>query len=278
MTDARTLLALCCALYGAGLGVSLFFLRRESPAIRRLGVFLLRAAFVTQSAGLYLRGLERAELPVANAFEMLHVLAWGVVAVDLLLRLASRVRLPEALVGLPAAVLSAAAFLRPGWDGAPSGAFLGNPWVGFHVVTVVLAFSFFAALALNAAAYLVQHAALTGRRPGFLSAILPPLRQLDGVGDQLLGVGLGLLSLSLAVGLAGFTHMGSEAFTLKLVLATAVWIGYAAVFAMRRSGRLPGRAFSRACVALFALVLLSLASANAMRAGLPPPAAKEVRP
>lgn len=267
MTDARTLLALCCALFAAGLGASLSGLRWEAAAWRRAGALLLRVGFVVQSAGLYARGLERAELPVSNAFEMLQVLAWGVIAVDILLRLASSVRLPDSLVAGLALVFSGGAFLRPGWDGAPTGAFSGNPWVGFHVAAVVLAFSFFAALALNSLAYLAQHAALAGRRPGLISSLLPPLRQLGRVGDQLLGAGLGLLSLSLAVGLAGFTHRGIEAFTLKLVFAALLWLGYAAVFILRRAGGLSGRDFARSCLALFMLALLSLGTANAGRSG-----------
>ncbi len=280
MMDARTLLAVCGALYGAGLGACLFGARRESPVWRRTGSVLLRAGFVVQSAGIYLRGLERAELPVANTFEILQVLAWGVVAVDILLRLSSRVRLPEALVCGLAAVLSCAAFLRTGWDGAPSGAISGDPWVGFHVTSVVLAFSFFAALALNSLAYIVQHAALTGRRPGFMSAVLPPLRQLDQVGGQLLGAGLGLLSLSLAVGFAGLSNKGGEPFTLKLVVAAAVWAGYAAVFALRRREKLGARGMARACLALFLLALFSLWPATEVRRTPAPAngAAAEVRP
>lgn len=282
MTDARTLLALCGALYGAGLGLSLFGLRRDSLALRRAGATLLRVGFVAQSAGLYVRGLERAELPVANAFEMLQVLSWGVVAVDILLRLASRVRLPESPVCGLAALLSVSAFLRPGWDGAASGAFAGNPWVGFHVASAVLAFSLFAALALNSLAYLVQHAALTGRRPGIVSAVLPPLRQLDRVGTQLLGVGLGVFSLSLAIGFATFSDNGSRAFALKLVLGVLVWLGYVAVSLLRRNEKLGARGFARACVALFLLALVSLWPANAVRSRVPANSAPgdvlEVRP
>ena len=222
-----------------------------------------------QSAGLHARGLERNELPVANIFEILQVLSWGVVAVDILLRLATRVRLPDALVAGLAALLAGAAFANSGWDGAPSGALRGNPWVGFHVGAVVLAFSFFAALAVNSVAYLVQHASLTGRRPGLISGMLPPLRQLDRVGGQLLGAGLGLLTLALAVGFAGLAHDGAGASVFKLVVAATVWLGYAVVFVARRMERIGGRGFARACLALFLLALFSLWPAGSGRKASP---------
>lgn len=274
MTDARTLLALAGAFFGAGLTASLLGWRRESPGARRAGALLLWIGFAVQSAGLYSRGIERNELPVSNVFEMLQVLAWGVVAVDILLRLASRVRLPDALISGLAALFAGVAFAGRSWDGAPSGAFTGNPWIGFHVGAIVLAFSFFAALAMNSLAYLAQHRALSGRRPGLMSRMLPPLRQLDRVGVQLLGAGLGLLTLALAVGFAGLTHAGAGSSPLKLVVAASVWAGYTAVFVLRRMEKLGGRGSARACLALFVLAMLSLWPANAGRKTMPdtPPA------
>ena len=263
--DSRFLLATACALFGAGLAASLAGLRRERPAWARLGAAALWAGFAAQSAGLYWRGIERTELPVANVFEMLQVLAWGVVAVDILLRMATRVRLPDALIAGLAALFSAVAFLRPAWDGNPSAAFEGNPWIGFHVGAIVLAFSFFAALAVNSVAYLAQHRALAGRRPGLISRMLPPLRQLDRVGVQLLGVGLALLTLALAVGFAGLAHRGAESSVFKLVVAALVWTGYTAMFVLRRRERLGGRGFARAGLLLFLLAMFSLWPANNRR-------------
>ncbi len=259
------MLALAGALYGAGLGASLIGMRGTAPVWRRAGALLLWIGFAMQSAGLYARGLERNELPVSNVFEMLHVLAWGVVTVDILLRLATRVRLPDALIAGLSALFAGVAFARCGWDGAPSGAFVGNPWVGFHVGAIVLGFSFFAALAVNSLAYLAQHRALSSHRPGLMSGMLPPLRQLDRVGGQLLGVGLGLLTLALAVGLAGLAQKGAESTSVKLIVAASVWAGYTAVFMLRRMEKLGGRGFARACLALFLLALLSLWPANAVR-------------
>ena len=57
MTDARTLLALAGALYGAGLGASLLGMRVTAPGWRHAGASLLWIGFAMQSAGLYVRGL-----------------------------------------------------------------------------------------------------------------------------------------------------------------------------------------------------------------------------
>jgi len=263
--DPRHLLVVACALFAAGLAASLTALRRERPLWAKLGAFLLWSGFGVQSVALYWRGVDRSELPVVNVFEMMQVLAWGVVAVDILLRMSTRLRLPDALVAGLAVVFSGVAFLRPSWDGGPSAAFAGNPWIGFHVGAIVLAFSFFAALAVNSAAYLLQYRAISGRHPGLMSRMLPPLRQLDRVGAQLLGVGLALLTLALAVGFAGLAHEGAESSAFKLVVAAAVWAGYVAAFALRRLDRLGGRGFARAGLLLFLLALFSLWPANKRR-------------
>lgn len=274
--DPRSLLAGACALFVAGLTASLFALGRDRPVRPRLGAALLWAGFAVQSVALYWRGVERTELPVANVFEMLQVLAWGVVAVDILLRMATRLRLPDVLVCGLAALFSAIAFLRVSWDGAPSAAFEGNPWIGFHVGAIVLAFSFFAALAVNSIAYLLQYLSLSGRHPGAMSRVLPPLRQLDRVGTQLLGVGLALFTLALAVGFAGLFHRGAESSVFKLLVAACVWAGYATVYTMRRMERLGGRGFARAGLILFLLAMFSLWPANNRRKALAKPAAGHV--
>lgn len=278
MNDARTLLASADALLGAALLVSALAVR--AGRFRGAGTVALWAGFSVLSAGLYCRGLERAELPVGNVFELLHSLAWGVVAADIFLRLATSVRLPAAPVAGLAALLGGVAFLPAGFDGPVTGAMGANPWIGFHVAAIVLAFSLFAALALNSLAYLLQHAALSGHRPGIVSRVLPPLRQLDRVGVQLLGVGVGLLTLALAIGFAG-VQSGSGTGLVKLLSAFVVWIGYLALFALRRTERIGARGCARAGVALFALAMLSLWPAAAARKASPAKSADpaaEVRP
>ena len=279
MTDARTLLASADALYGAASLASVTSVKLGRW--RGAGTLLLWAGFSVQSAGLYLRGVERCELPVGNVFEILQALSWGAVAADIFLRLASSVRLPAAPVAALAAALGAAGFAKAGFDGAVSGALGANPWVGFHVGAIVLAFSLFAALALNSLAYLVQHAAISGHRPGLLSQVLPPLRQLDRAGVQLLGIGVGLLTLALAVGFAGVGRADAGVSPVKLVISAAVWAGYLALFAMRRTERIGARGYARAGVALFLLSMLSLWPANAARKTTPvsqPSSVTEVRP
>lgn len=278
MTDARTLLLGAAALCGAAFLGSLFALRLGRA--RWAGVALLWAGFSVQSAGLYLRGVERAELPVTNVFEIFQALSWGVVSADIFLRLASNVRLPVAPVAALATLLAAVGFAYPEWDGAASAAMGANPWVGVHVGAIVLAFSLFAALAINSLAYLAQHAALSGLRPGLISRVLPPLRQLDRAGVQILGVGVGMLTLALGVGFAGLARQDAVVPTFKLAVSAAVWVGYLALFSLRRTERIGARAFARAGFALFLLSMFSLWPANAARRPtvIVPVSGPEVRP
>lgn len=277
MPDSRHILSVADALCGVATLVSVFAVRAGRG--RGVGLAILWVAFGVLSCGLYARGVERAALPVGNIFELLHALAWGVVAADIFLRLSSQIRLPAAPVAGLAFLFGASSLFCPVADGPPSGALGENPWLGVHVGSIILAFSVFSALALNSLAYLVQHASLSSHHPGVISRVLPPLRQLDRVGVQLLGNGLGLFTIALAVGFASFAGRADvpAATWFKLGVGLLVWAGYAALFVARRAERIGARAAARAAVLLFVAALVSFWPVGLTRKPAAP-VSTEVRP
>lgn len=266
--SSREWLLLGTLLYGASLAVAWVWQLRPRWRWRWLPLVVLWGAFVTQFHGFFLRGEETHLLPLGNAFELLQMLAWGVVALDGFLRLTFAGRFPVLLTAVVAAAFGGISFANPAWDHAASAAYAGNPWIAVHVVLVVLGYCCLAAQALNAAVFLLQDYSLAHRRFTGVFQLLPPLRQVEQVGGQLLAAGVALLSLGMLIGLVHFFANDLTAGTaVKLVCALAVWAGYLAALVARRKMRLRGGKFARTSLLLFALALLTLWPANAARDG-----------
>ena len=91
------------ALYVLGFAYALSAAARGREHDRPVFYALILPAFLAQSTGLYLRGLETHSLPVGNAFELVQALAWVAVFLQLILRATLQLR----LLGLFASGLAA---------------------------------------------------------------------------------------------------------------------------------------------------------------------------
>ncbi|MDR2845436.1 MAG: cytochrome c biogenesis protein [Puniceicoccales bacterium] len=271
--SARYMLLAGTLLYGAALVAALWRQRSGSRTATVLAAVALWLGFLVQFAGLHRRGGETHVFPLSNAFELLQMLAWGVVAIGGFLRVTFFLRTPVSLTAGLAAILGGAAFLNPQWDHSATAHFSGDPWIEFHVVMIVLGYCFLAAQALNALVFLLQNYSLERRRFAGIFRFLPPLRQVDRAGVQLLGAGVCLLSLGMIVGVVNYASGAGVGTGLKFVCATLVWAGYAAALFLRRKNRLLGKRFAVVSLALFAAAMLTLWPANAARHGTAPPAA-----
>ena len=253
-------------LYGVSLLAALIGQRSAHRWGRWLPLVVLWVAFVVQFCGFYRRSEATHLFPLGNAFELLQMLAWGLVALDGFLRLTFSLRLPVVLIAGLATAFGAISFASPGWDHAASAMYAGNPWIEVHVVLIILGYCFFAAQALNAVVFLLQDYSLARRRFTGIFQFLPPLRQVDRVGVQLLAAGVALLSLGMLIGLVNFFASGLVMTTaIKLACALVVWAGYVVALVLRRRLQLRGTKFAGVSLILFALALLTLWPANAAR-------------
>lgn len=180
------------------------------------------------------------------------MVAWGVAAVALFLDLTFGHRLPDWAVGLVAGLSLAVATRLQITAGDM------QPWITLHVAAAVLAYCMLIAQAMNAAAYLLQHRALSTHRFGGIYALLPSLVPLDRMGSQLLGAAVWMLGLALTIGSVAWSQ-GAAVPLLKLIASGVAWLACCAVLVLRRRGELSGLAFARASLVAFIPALVAFA-------------------
>ncbi|HTB63475.1 MAG TPA: cytochrome c biogenesis protein CcsA [Opitutales bacterium] len=221
------------------------------------------AAFVAQSAGLYMRGLETHSLPVGNAFELVQALAWVAVFLQLILRSTLRLRLLGLFASGLAAGLGVGSLFLPSAHAQAAGVVdTGNPWIEFHVALAVFSYGVFGLLAVTALMYLLQRYGLERKLAEGIFRLLPSLAELDALNQKLLLVGAWALSIAVALGVLVWIEQPGGVGAIKLVVTIGVWVGYLVVAILRWRNQLAPRSYAWSCVLLFALAIFSLWSVS----------------
>ena len=262
--------------YLAGLILGTIALWRDRPQPRRTIYGLIAAGFLLQTVGLYLRGRAVKGCPIGNLFELFQFTGWSAIALYLVIGATFRVSLLGYFTSCLAAVLAFVSLLAPAWDAARIvGAFGGQAWIEFHAALALFSYGVFALLALTSAMYLLQTHSLKHQHLRGLFSFLPSIIELDHISVRLLWAGVLLLAWSLGIGAFHWLQDRASVDTPKL-FTTGVWLAYAVALALRLGGRLVSQRLAWACVAIFALALVSLGPVNASRhprVPTPPPAA-----
>jgi len=231
--------------------------RRAQPSIG-FNVLLI-GGFTLQSLGLYARGLEDQAFPVINYFEVLQVIGWTAILLDLILRSAFHLRYLDVLASALAGGVGLLALAVPAWDFAPRVPEpVRNPWTEFHAVLAVFSYAIFAILALVSLMYIIQHFALEHRKAGGFFARLPAIRQLEEASSRLITMGVIVLTVSVAIGYLNYIESAGKVGLTKLVIASAVWLAYAVVLILRRRNELIAAPFAWSCFLLFVFAMASL--------------------
>jgi ABC-type uncharacterized transport system permease subunit len=248
------------ALYVLGFGYALTAAARGREHDRPIFYALILPAFLAQSTGLYLRGLETHSLPVGNAFELVQALAWVTVFLQLILRATLQLRLLGLFAsGLAAGLGVGSLFLPSAQAQAVGVAGAGNPWIEFHIALAVFSYGVFGLLAVTALMYLLQRYGLERKRFTGIFRLLPSLAELDALNRQLLLVGAWALSVAVVLGVLDWIQEpGGGVGPAKLIVTIGVWVGYLAVAWLRWRNRLVASSYAWSCIALFALAVFSL--------------------
>ncbi len=274
-------LAAAAVLYAAAFLYALWRAFRHNDAPQILFYLFLGTGFAAQSVGLYLRGLSTHALPLANAFEILQAIAWFCVLIELGLRFFYHVRLLRLFAsGFAATVCVVSWFVADEAAPATQAMASGDPWLGLHVGLAIFGYAVFTVVALLGAMYLTQQRSLERKRAEAIFRMLPPLRVLDRLASLLLPIGLCVVGLSLALGFSYWARLpgGEGVSLLKLLSVSLVWLGFLAVFCLRRLSKISGKTAARACVILFVLALASLWPVNRDREAHRPRAEETIRP
>jgi len=278
ITD-RLILWLSADLYLAGFAVGLWALvrRDQGDGARVVLNSLLAAGLAFQVCGLYLRGMSVGGCPLGNKFELVQFVVWSAMVLYFVVGTAFRLSLLGLFTAGYAASLALISLLVPEWDGPARQKIFGdNPWIELHAALAVFSYGVFGLLALTSVMHLLQNWSLKNKRLNGLFWFLPSVVQLGQINFRLLGTGVGLLGISLAVGASWWMRDTASADAVKIAVTVGIWLAYGAALALRALGRLVAARLAWACVALFALALLSLGPVNQSRHG--PPAGQTHQP
>jgi len=265
LTDRQWLwLAAACYFAGFARG-ALSVLRGERPSSGAM-YGLLAVGYALQFFGLYLRGRAEGDCPLGNIFEILQFIAWSAITLYLVVGVTFRSSLLGYFTAGLGAALTIASLALPSLDATRRAHIFGNnPWLELHAALALFSYGIFALLALTSALFLFRHYSLKSKRLDGWFSFLPSILDLDQIAVRLLGTGVGVLGVSLAVGAVYWMRDTASVNSAKLLITVAVGVAYAAALGFRLGGRLLAKRFAWTCLALFAAALLSLGPVNASR-------------
>jgi ABC-type transport system involved in cytochrome c biogenesis permease subunit len=232
--------------------------RREQLAWA--AVLLTQAGFACHTAAVVLRGLELRRLPFMTLAEVISLVIWAVILLELWLERRQRIRPLSAFV-LPV-VVALGLGLPSGLRAMALGAPVRSGWIAVHVALVLVGL---AALVLNfggALMYLLQERQLKRKRSGTVRRRLPPLETLDRLTIATLTAGFPFLTVGLLLGvLSARRAWGSVvAFDPLAFLSILMWIVYAATLLGRVTGHWRGRRAAYFSIVGFCVLLITLSA------------------
>jgi ABC-type uncharacterized transport system permease subunit len=264
----RALLWLGALLYLAGFMTGLLALlrRTNAPPPQVLLNAILVAGWLTQMAGLYVRGMAAGGCPLGNTFELVQFVAWSAMVVYFFVGTAFRLSLLGLFTAGYAGALALASLLIPAWDATRGQKIFGdNPWIEVHAALAVFSYGVFGLLALTAVMHLLQNWSLKHKRLDGLFWFLPSVVQLDQITTRMLALGVLLLTFSLSVGASWWVRSPGAVDITKILVTVSVWFAYLLVGLLRWRAILVSVRFSWVCVVMFMLAMMSLGPVNSSR-------------
>lgn len=251
-------------LYGVSTVYSIFLFRKGFQRDDRVNYLILLGAFGFHLSAMLQRGFRLDRCPIRNLFEATMFLAFTMVAIYLVVGFWRRFRFLGAFAA--PILLSIGVFgLMPDLDkpGTKLQLDTGN-WLSIHVSLFVLAYGAFGLSAVAGVMYLTQERDLKFHKLRAVLSLMPPIQRLELVTGRLLTVGFGLLTLALAVSVAGYKHFKGTFFTgdPKVVWSMVLWAFYMALVLMRWKSEQGGRRFAWGAVGGFIFLLLTFWGAS----------------
>jgi ABC-type uncharacterized transport system permease subunit len=262
----RTWLWAAAGFYFAGFGLGTIALLRHGRPSGTATYALIAIGYLLQLMGLGLRGRAVSGCPLGNQFEIFQFTAWSAITLYLLIGVTFRNSLLGYFTSCLAAALTVLSLSIPAWDATQRRHIFGaNPWIELHAALAVFSYGVFGLLALTSIMYLLRNYSLKSKHLGGWFSFLPSIRDLDHIGVRLLGAGVIILTVSLAVIASYYLRDISRADVTKIVTTIAVWVTALLAFGLRLRGVLLAQRFAWACLGLFIGALVSLLAVDKSR-------------
>jgi ABC-type uncharacterized transport system permease subunit len=245
--------------YIVATGACLAYLVSRREGYWRLGTLATQAGWVCHTVALVVRGVELRRPPLLTLPEVVSVVIWTAVLLELWVERHYRMKVLGAFV-LPV-VLMLGLTLPTGLRVLVMAPRIRSAWIWVHVVLAMLGL---AALVLNfagAVMYVLQERQLKNRRPGAVYYRLPSLETLERLTYRTLALGFPFLTGGLLLGaLWAGAHSRRVALMMDplTLFSVAMWVVYAVTLAGRAAGAWRGRRAAYFAILGFCALLLSL--------------------
>jgi cytochrome c-type biogenesis protein CcsB len=244
--------------YIVATAAALGYLVSRRDGLSRFTVTMTQLGWVCHTVALVVRGVELGRPPLLTLPELVSVVIWAAVLLELWAERQYRVKVLGAFV-LPV-VLALGLMLPTGLRALVPEPSIRSAWIWVHVVLALLGL---AALVLNfagAVMYLLQERQLKAKRPGAVYYRLPSLETLDQLTYRTLTFGFPFLTAGLVLGVLWAQAAWGSIFTLDplAILSYGMWIVYAATLSGRAVGAWRGRRAAYFAIAGFCVLLLTL--------------------
>jgi ABC-type uncharacterized transport system permease subunit len=273
LTD-RTWLWAAAGFYFAGFALGTIALLRHGRPSGSATYALIAIGYALQLLGLGVRGRLVGGCPLGNQFEVFQFTAWSAITLYLVVGVTFRNSLLGYFTSCLAAALTVLSLAIPAWDATQRTHIFGaNPWVELHAALAVFSYGVFGLLALTSLMFLFRNYSLKSKHLGGWFSFLPSIRDLDHIGVRLLGAGVAILTVSLAVIISYYLRDLSTANITKIFTTVAVWLAALAAFGLRLRGVLLAKRFAWSCLGLFVAAMLSLVAVDKSRHPIAKPTA-----
>ncbi len=244
--------------YIVATAAALGYLLRQREGLSRFSVVMTQFGWVCHTVALVVRGVELRRPPLLTLPEIVSVVIWSAVLLELWAERQYRVKALGAFV-LPVVSMLGLA-LPTGLRALVPEPSIRSAWIWVHVVLALLGL---AALVLNfagAVMYLLQERQLKAKRLGAVYYRLPSLSTLDRMTYRTLTFGFPFLTAGLLLGVlwANAAWGSIFAFDPLSVLSVAMWVVYAVTLSGRAMGAWRGRRAAYFAIAGFCAFLLTL--------------------
>lgn len=223
-----------------------------------VALLLTQAGWICHTAAVIARGFELGRLPFMTMAEVISLVIWAVILLDLWLERHHHIRTLSAFL-LPV-ILALGLGLPTGLRSMALEAPARSGWIAVHVGLVLVGL---AALVLNfgiALMYLLGERQLKAKRTGTLYRRLPPLETLDRLTVATLTIGYPFLTVGLALGVFSARAAWGSVLTFDplALFSLLMWVIYSATLLGRVMGQWGARRAAYFAIAGFCVLLATL--------------------
>lgn len=237
----------------------------KNRSAKRMGTGLLAFVWLLQTAFIVYRFWAHRYVPVLTMFEALFFYSWMLVAVSLLMNWILRLDLLVFLVNVAGFAILALNFFSD-----PSVTPISERWeardelVFIHITLAIGSYAAFLVAALLSGMYLFLHRRLKGKQWTAVMARFPSLEKIEGYTFRAVLIGIPLLLLSVALGIAkialeGEARLLADPKVLSSLFSVAVYVFY---LYQRVSAKQPGFMLAFWNLAAFTVVVINFSLFN----------------